>query len=129
MNRFVLGSILVACLLVLMSYHAMNHELYETYPGNEGVIYGAEGTVSVGGTVVNSSDEAFTLRLTHGSASKIITIVSPVPVASGDKVEVLGMLQGDEVIPEEMIVSTKWSHHAIYVEGSGVILRGKFFIS
>ena len=38
-----------------------------------------------------------------------------VPVASGDKVEVLGMLNGDELIPQEMIVSTKWSHHAIYL--------------
>ena len=38
-----------------------------------------------------------------------------VPVASGDKVEVLGVLTGDELIPEEMIVSTKWAHHAIYL--------------
>jgi hypothetical protein len=38
-----------------------------------------------------------------------------VPVASGDKVEVLGVLNGDELIPEEMIVSTKWAHHAIYL--------------
>jgi hypothetical protein len=37
------------------------------------------------------------------------------PVASGDKVEVLGVPRGDELIPDEMIISTKWSHHAIYL--------------
>jgi hypothetical protein len=115
MNRFVLGSLLVACLLVLSAYHAVNHDLHKAYPENEGVIYGATGTVSVGGTVVHSSDGAFTLRLMHAAASKVITIVSPVPVASGDKVEVLGVLTGDELIPEEMIVSKKWAHHAIYL--------------
>ena len=114
MNRFVLCSILVACLLVLSTYHYLNHDRHEAYPENEEVINGVEGTVSVSGTVVDRSDEAFTLRLTHGSKSKIITVISPVPVASGDKVEVLGVL-GDELIPEEMIVSTKWSHHALYL--------------
>ena len=114
MNRLLLGSILVACLLLLSTYHYLNHDLHKAYPENEEVIYGADGTVSVGGTVVHRSDEAFTLRLTHGSKSKIITVISPVPVASGDKVEVLGVL-GDELIPEEMIISTKWSHHAIYL--------------
>ena len=115
MNRLLLGSILVACLLLLSTYHYLNHDLHKAYPENEEVIYGADGTVSVGGTVVHRSDEAFTLRLTHGSKSKIITVISPVSVASGDKVEVLGMLKGDELIPEEMIVSTKWLHHAIYL--------------
>jgi hypothetical protein len=115
MNRFVLGSVLVTCLFVLMSYHAVNHELYETYPGNGEVISGVEGAVSVCGTVVDSSDEAFTLRLTHESARKVIKVVSPVSVANGDKVEVLGVIQGDELIPEEMIVSKKWAHHAIYL--------------
>ena len=105
MNRFVLCSILVACLLVLSTYHYLNHDRHEAYPENEEVINGVEGTVSVSGTVVDRSDEAFTLRL---------TIISLVPVASGDKVEVLGVL-GDELIPEEMIISTKWSHHAIYL--------------
>jgi hypothetical protein len=37
-----------------------------------------------------------------------------VPVASGDKVEVLGVPRGDDLIPDEMIVSTKWAHHALY---------------
>jgi hypothetical protein len=115
MKRFLLGSILVACLLVLMSYHAVNHDLHEAYSDTEDVINGVEGSVSVSGTVVISSDEAFTLRLTHGSRSKIITIISPMPVAIGDKVEVLGILHGNELIPEKMIVSTKWAHHAIYL--------------
>jgi len=115
MNRLLLGSVLVACLLVLSTYHYLNHDLHKAYPETEDVINGVEGTVSVGGTVVHSSGEAFTLRLTHGSASKIITIISPMPVASGDKVEVLGMLKGNELIPEEMIVSTKWAHHALYL--------------
>jgi archaellum component FlaF (FlaF/FlaG flagellin family) len=70
MNRMLLCSILVACLLVLCTYHAVYNNLHEAYPGNEEVIYGAEGTVSVGGTVVHSSAEAFTLRLTHGSCSE-----------------------------------------------------------
>jgi hypothetical protein len=115
MNRWLLGSILVACLLVLSAYHAVNNDRHEAYPENEEVIYGATGTVSVGGTVVHSSDEAFTLRLTHGSANKVITDISPMPVASGDKVEVLGMLKGDELIPEERIVSTKWTHHPCHL--------------
>jgi hypothetical protein len=119
MKRLVLGSVLVTCLLVLMSYHAVNHELHEAYPGTEEVINGVEGAVSVCGTVLDSSGEAFTLRLTHGSARKDIQVVSPVPVASGDKVEVLGMLQGDEVIPEEMIVSKAWAHHALYAGAVG----------
>jgi len=106
MNRFLLGSLLVACLLVLSTYHYLNHDLHKVYPATEDVINGVEGTVSVGGTVVHSSAEAFTLRL---------AIISPVPVGSGDKVEVLGMLKGDELIPEEMLVSTKWSHHALYL--------------
>jgi hypothetical protein len=72
MNRFVLGSVLVACLLVLCTYHAVYHDLYEQYPGNEEVIGGVEGTVSVYGTVLDtSSDKAFTLRLTHGSVRGI----------------------------------------------------------
>jgi hypothetical protein len=115
MNRMLLGSILVAGLLLLSTYHSVNHDLHEVYPDTEDVINGVEGTVSVYGTVVHSSDEAFTLRLTHGSASKIITIISPVPVASGDKIEVLGEIRGDELIPEEMIVSKAWAHYAIYL--------------
>jgi len=115
MNRFVLCSILVACLLVLSTYHYLNHDLHKAYPDTEDVINGVEGTVSVGGTVVHSGDEAFTLRLTQGSASKVVTIISPVPVARGDNVEVLGEIHGDELIPEKMIVSTKWSHHALYL--------------
>jgi len=51
----------------------------------------------------------------QGSASKIITVISPVPVASGDKVEVLGVLSGDEPTPGEMIVSKKWAHYAVYL--------------
>jgi hypothetical protein len=96
MNRFVLGSLLVACLLVLSTYHFLNHDLHKhkAYPDTEDVINGVEGTVSVGGTVVHSSDEAFTLYLTHGSASKEITVISPVPVASGD-VPDFGMVYGN----------------------------------
>jgi len=100
---------------VLSTYHYLNHDRHEAYPENEEVINGVEGTVFVGGTVIAAGSDAFTLRLTQGSASKVITIISPAPVASGDKVEVLGMLNGDELIPQEMIVSTKWSHHAIYL--------------
>jgi|GEM_PF-935621 len=117
MKRFVLGSVLVTCLLVLCTYHAVYHDLYERYPGNEEVIInGAEGTVSVYGTVLGTDgDEAFTLQLTHGSASKIITVLSPVLVTSGDKVEVLGVINGDELSPDEMIVSKQWSHYAVYL--------------
>jgi len=100
---------------VLSTYHYLNHDRHEAYPENEEVINGVEGTVSVSGTVVDRSDEAFTLRLTHGSKSKIITVISLVPVARGDNVEVLGEIHGDELIPEKMIVSTKWSHHALYL--------------
>jgi hypothetical protein len=70
MKRFVLGSLLVACLLVLSTYHYLNYDLHEAYPETEEVINGAEGTVSVGGTVVHSSAEAFALRLTYGSCSE-----------------------------------------------------------
>lgn len=119
MNRFVLGSVLVTCLLVLCTYHAAYHGLYEQYPGIEEVINGADGTVSVYGTVIAFGDEAFTLRLAHGSASKIITIISPVLVANGDRMEILGALKRDELIPEEMIVSKRWSHHAIYLRSVG----------
>jgi glutathionyl-hydroquinone reductase len=38
-----------------------------------------------------------------------------VPVASGDKVEVLGVINGDELIPDKMIVSKAWAHRAIYL--------------
>ena len=117
MKRLLLGSVLVTCLLVLCTYHAAYHDLYEQYPDNEEVIDGAEGTVSVYGTVIAVGDEAFTLRLTHGSASKIMLVLSPVLVANGDKVEVLGVINGDELtlIPEDMIISKKWSHHALYL--------------
>ena len=76
MNRFVLGSVFVMCLLLLMSYYAVNHALYETYPGNEAVIFDTccDGPVSVYGTVLHIGDDRFTLRITHGSASKIITV-------------------------------------------------------
>ena len=128
MNRFVLGSVLVICLLVLCTYHAAYHDLYERYPGTEEVIInGAEGTVSVHGTVVHTSDEAFTVRLTHGSASRIVSVLSPVSVASGDKVEALGAIYEDELtlIPEDIIVSKKWSHQAVYlrsVAGLAIVL-------
>ena len=79
MKRFVLlGSIFVTCLLLLMSYHAVNHALYERYPGNEAVILDTccDGPVSVSvhGTMLHTSDDGFSLRITHGSASKIITV-------------------------------------------------------
>jgi len=45
MNRFVLGSVLVTCLLVLCTYHAAYHDLYEAHPGTEEVINGVEGIV------------------------------------------------------------------------------------
>ena len=70
MNRLRLGSVLVACLLVLSTYHYLNHDLHKAYPDTEDVINGVEGTVSVGGTVVHSGDEAFTLRLTHGACGE-----------------------------------------------------------
>ena len=69
MKRFMLGSVLVACLLVLCTYHAAYHDLYEQYPENEEVIGGIEGTVSVSGAVVDTADGGFALRLMHGSAS------------------------------------------------------------
>jgi len=34
-----------ACLLMLSTYHSVNHELYEPYPGTEEVITGAEGSL------------------------------------------------------------------------------------
>jgi hypothetical protein len=98
-----------------MSYHAVYHDLHETYPGTEDVINGVGGTVSVHGTVVATSQDNFTLQLTHGSASKIITIISPVLVARGDKVEVLGVRNSAELVPETMIVSRQWSHYAVYI--------------
>ena len=127
MNRFVLGSVLVTCLLVLCTYHAVNIDLHEPYPGNEDVINGVEGAVSVYGTVIAVGDEAFMLRLTHEAASKIITVISQASVASGDKVEVLGVINGDELtlIPEDMIVSKQWSHYALYlrsVAGLAIVL-------
>ena len=70
MNRLLLGTLLVACLLVLSTYHYLNHDLHEAYPETEDVINGVEGTVSVYGTVVHRSDEAFTLRLTHGACGE-----------------------------------------------------------
>jgi len=117
MNRFMIGSVLVACLLVLCTYHAVYHNLHKEYPGNEEVINGIEGTVSVYGTVIAVGEELFTLRLTHGSTSRLITVLSPVLVASGDKVEVLGVINGDELtlIPEDMIVLKRWSYHAVYL--------------
>lgn len=69
MNRLLLGFVLVTCLLVLCTYHAAYHGLYEEYPGTEEVINGVEGTVSVYGMVLGTDGgEAFTVRLTYGSA-------------------------------------------------------------
>ncbi|MGC9444790.1 MAG: hypothetical protein ACP5E9_07705 [Candidatus Methanospirareceae archaeon] len=115
MNRLLLGSVLVACLLVLCTYHASYHDLHEAYPGNEEVINGVEGTVSVYGTVLDTGGDGFTLRLTHGSASRIVTVVSSESVARGDKVEALGILNGNELIPNDMIVLKQWSHYAVYL--------------
>jgi len=122
MKRFVLlGSVFVTCLLLLMSYHAVNHAPYETYPDNEAVIFDTccDGpvSVSVSGTVLDTSDRWFTVRITHGSASKLLRVLSPgvPPVAAGDKVEVLGVRHSDELVPETMIVSKQWSHYAVYL--------------
>lgn len=123
MNRFVLlGSVFVTCLLVLCTYHAVYHDLHETYPGNEAVIFDTccdvPVSVSIYGTVLQTSDDGFTLRITHGSASKILTVLSQEgvpPVARGDKVEVLGVRHSDELVPEMMIVLKQWSHYAVYL--------------
>jgi len=108
MKRFVLlGSVFVTCLLLFMhelpTRHAVNHAPYERYPDNEAVIFDTccDGPVSVSvhGTVLHTSDDGFTVRITHGSASKLLKVLSPgaPPVARGDKVEVLGVRHSDEL--------------------------------
>jgi bifunctional DNA-binding transcriptional regulator/antitoxin component of YhaV-PrlF toxin-antitoxin module len=56
-------------------------------------------SVSVHGTVLDTDADGFTVRITHGSASKLLKVLSPgaPPVARGDKVEVLGVRHSDEL--------------------------------
>ena len=115
MKRLVAAFLLISLVLLLTTYHYQNHDQYEAYPGNEAVIAGTVGTVSVYGTVIATGDGTFTLRLTQGSASKVVQVVSSISVASGDKVEILGVIQGDELIPEKIIVSKACAYYAIYV--------------
>jgi hypothetical protein len=121
-NRVALASLFIALLLLLCAYYNINHALYEQYPDNAAVIFdnGCDGPVSVSvhGTVLDTDGDGFTLRLTHGSASKLLKVLSQEgvpPVACGDRVEVLGVRNSDELVPATMIVSKQWSHYAVYI--------------
>jgi hypothetical protein len=73
-------------------------------------------SVSVHGTVLDTDADGFTVRITHGSASKLLRVLSPgVPVMNGDRVEVLGVRHSAELVPATMIVSKQWSHYAVYL--------------
>jgi hypothetical protein len=113
--------ILITCLLLLNSYHYLNHELYEEYPGNEAVINGFEGTVSIGGTVTYASPESFDIQVTPGSPGRIVKVLSAEHVDSGDRVEVLGLLQRDALTPDQIIVYKKWSYYSIYIRSVFVL--------
>lgn len=115
MKRLLLASFFISLLFLLNTYHYLNHEMYEAYPDNKEVMKGFEGNVSIHGTVSNTSSDGFYIRVTHGSKSKIINVLSEINVESGDRVEVLGLLQRDEIIPEKLIVYKKWSYYSVFI--------------
>jgi hypothetical protein len=115
MKRLALALLFVSLILVLNTYHYLNHDQYEEYLDEEDVIKGVEGTVSIYGTVINKSNDGFTLRIRYESESKILNVLSPEIVDSRDRVEVLGVLEGDEIIPEKIIVYKQWSYYSLYI--------------
>lgn len=119
MKRLILAIVIISLLLLLNTYYYLNHELYEEYPDNEDIIEGFEGKVSVYGTVVNRSYDGLYILIEHGSKSKILKVVSDLDVESGDRVEVLGLLQKDEITPEKIIVYRKWFYYSVFIR-SGI---------
>jgi hypothetical protein len=116
MRRLVLAVVIISLLLLLNTYHYLNHELHEEYPGNEEVVEGVTGKVSIGGVVVNSNE--FYILVEHGSKSRVIRVLSDLDVEKGDRVEVLGLLQKDEITPEKIIVYRKWSYYSIFIRSA-----------
>ena len=42
-------------------------------------------------------------------------VLSDPSVERGDRVEILGLLQKDEITPEKIIVYKKWSYYSIFI--------------
>lgn len=116
MNRRILAAILALSLLLLLdAYYYLNHELHEEYPGNEEVIKGVEGLVSISGQVSGIFPGSFYLLVKHGSESIIIGALSGVEVSEGDMVEVLGTLRDGGIIPDKIIVQENWAYRSIFL--------------
>jgi hypothetical protein len=117
-RRVVLASLLISLLLLLSTCYYLNHEQHEEYPGKEEVIRGFEGKVSIDGEVINKSSDSFYILIKRGAESRILEVKSGVEIETGDRVEVLGILYQDEIVPERMIVYKKWSHRLIFIRSA-----------
>ena len=118
MKRLILAIGIISLLLLLNTYHYLNHELYEEFPDEEDVIEGFEGVVSIYGTVINKSYDGFYILIEHGPKSKIVKVLSNLDVEEGDRVEVLGLLQSNAITPEKIIVYKKWSYYSIFIRSA-----------
>lgn len=74
--------------------------------------------VSIYGIVINKSCDGFYILIEHGPKSKIIKVLSNLDVDNGDRVEILGVLQKDEITPEKIIVYKKWSYYSIFIRSA-----------
>lgn len=116
MNCRISTAILALSLLLLLdAYYYLNHELHEEYPGNEEVIRGVEGLVSIGGQVSGTFPGGFHLLIKHGSERIIVGVLSDINVSDGDMAEVLGTLRDGEIIPDKIIVQENWACRSIFL--------------
>ncbi|AGK60093.1 hypothetical protein Asulf_00057 [Archaeoglobus sulfaticallidus PM70-1] len=115
MKRLILFTVTISLLLLLNTYYYLYYELHKEYPGNEDIIEGFEGKVSIYGVVINKSYDGFYILIEHGPKNKAVKVLSDLDVENGDRVEVLGLLQKDEIIPEKIIVYKKWSYYSIFI--------------
>jgi|Deesub1362A_J573_1020465.scaffolds.fasta_scaffold02594_5 hypothetical protein len=121
MKRLVLTIVLLTTLISLNTYYYLYHEKHEEYPGNEEVVEGFTGKVSIGGTVITvigKDSSGFYILVEHGHKSKTIKILSNFNVEKGDKVEVLGLLHQDKITPEKIMVYKKWSYYSIFIRSA-----------
>ncbi len=117
MRRIVVLCVCLSLLTLLMGYYALTYEEHKEYPTNEEVVRGVEGTVSIGGVVIGAE----TIRIEYGSSEKEIIVHSDDAMNKGDFVEILGVLHGNEIVPEKIIVYEKWSYYGIFIRSAIVI--------
>lgn len=118
MKRLVIAIVLSILLISLNTYYYLYHEKYEEYPGNKEVIEGITGEVSIGGTVISKDSDSFYILVKHGHKSKTIKVLSDLNVEKGDRVEVLGLLQQNKIVPEKTMVYKKWSYYSIFIRSA-----------